>query len=95
MGPLRSVPGGTELAVWVQPRASRDEIAGVRGDALKVRVAAPPVEGEANEALVRFLAKQLGVARGAVTLVRGQTGRRKAVRVEGLAAGEILQRLGL
>jgi len=91
--PLRQTAGGSELEVWVQPRASREEIVGVQGGALKIRITAPPVEGEANEALVRFLAKRLGVARGAVTVVRGQTGRRKALRIDGLAPEAVRQRL--
>ena len=69
------------LRVYAQPRASRDEIAGVHGDALKIRVAAPPVDGEANEALCRFLAKACGVARSAVSVETGDTGRQKTVRI--------------
>ncbi|MFU8858671.1 MAG: DUF167 domain-containing protein [Deferrisomatales bacterium] len=83
------------MEVWVQPRASRDEIAGLQGDAIRVRLTAPPVDGEANEALVRFLARRLGVARRAVTLVRGQSGRRKALRIEGLPPEEVRRRLGV
>lgn len=83
----------TELEVWVQPRASRDGVAGLQGGALKVRLTAPPVDGEANEALVRFLAGRLGVARSAVTLVRGQTSRRKTLRIEGLTLEEVRERL--
>lgn len=91
----RRTGAGTELEVWVQPRASRDEVAGLQGDAVKVRLTSPPVDGEANHALVRFLARRLGVARTAVTLVRGQAGRRKTLRIEGLTAGDVRQRLGL
>lgn len=69
------------LSVQVQPRASRDEIAGIHGDAVRIRVAAPPVDGEANEALCRFLAKACGVARSAVEVESGSTGRRKRVRI--------------
>ena len=69
------------LRVHAQPRASRDEIAGVHGDALKIRVAAPPVDGEANAALCRFLGKLFGVAKSAVSVERGDTGRAKTVRI--------------
>lgn len=69
------------LRVYAQPRASRDEIAGLHGDALKIRVAAPPVDGEANEALCRFLARACGVARSAVSVHSGETGRNKTVRI--------------
>jgi uncharacterized protein (TIGR00251 family) len=83
------------LRIHVQPRASRTEIAGLHGDALKVRIAAPPAEGAANEALVRFLADRLGVPRGAVRLEAGRAARAKIVRVLGIPAAEAARRLGL
>ena len=86
---ITAVPGGVEIALHIQPRASRTEVIGAHGDALKIRLAAPPVDGEANEELVRFLAKALGVPKSAVTIVRGATGRRKVVRVEGLGAESV------
>jgi len=85
----------TTLELWVQPRASRDEVAGLQDGALKLRLTAPPVDGEANDALVRFLAKKLGVPRSNLVIVRGQTGRRKAVRITGLTAEEVWRRLGV
>lgn len=69
------------LQLQVQPRSSRDAFAGLHGDALKVRLTAPPVDGKANAALIEFLASSFGVARRAVTLVRGETGRSKLVRI--------------
>lgn len=69
------------LAVYIQPRASRDEITGQHGEALRIRVAAPPVDGEANAALCRFLADVFGVAKSAVSVEAGQSGRRKTVRI--------------
>ena len=72
------------LIVHVVPRARRSEVAGRHGDALKVRIAAPPVDGAANTELVRFLAERLNVPRGAVTVVSGTSGRRKTVSVEGV-----------
>jgi uncharacterized protein (TIGR00251 family) len=83
------------IDVRVQPRAARDEIVGERAGALVVRLAAPPVEGRANEALCRLLAKRLGVARGRTTVVRGERSREKVVRVEGLTPGEVAHALGL
>ncbi|WP_377323412.1 DUF167 domain-containing protein [Pimelobacter simplex] len=83
----RPEPGSTTtwlLAVRVQPGASRTGTAGPAGpagDELKVRLASPPVDGRANDELVRWLAKELGVPRSAVTLVRGQQSRSKVVRV--------------
>lgn len=79
----------------MQPRASRDEIAGLQGDAVKVRVTAPPADGEANDAVVALLSLRLRVPRAAVTLRRGHSGRRKLVRIEGLDAAEVRRRLGV
>lgn len=92
------MPGGAgdavRLAVRVQPRASRDEIVGWQeGGVLRVRVTAPPVEGEANAAVRALLARALGVAPGAVSVVRGARGRDKLVAVAGLALDQIRARL--
>ncbi|MFI5278974.1 MAG: DUF167 domain-containing protein [Gemmatimonadales bacterium] len=81
------------LIVHVQPRAKKSEVAGRHGDAIKVRLQAPPVDGAANEELVRFLAETLGVARRAVTIVGGFTSRRKTVEIEGLGAEDLAARL--
>ena len=88
---IRAVADGVEIAVQVQPRASRTELQGVHGGAIKLRLAAPPVDGEANEELVRFLARRLGVPQRAVTILRGATGKQKRVRVEGVTV-EIAQK---
>ena len=86
---------GDLLRVRVQPRASRSEIVGWRADgALSVRVAAPPVEGRANEALAELLADALDVRRTAVTIELGSRGRDKLVRVSGLTPAEVRWRLG-
>jgi len=69
------------LNVYLQPRASRDEIIGAHGDALKIRITAPPVDGQANAHLVRFLAKTFGVARSQIQLVSGETARTKQLRI--------------
>jgi len=69
------------LSVRVQPNASRTEVAGEHGDELRVRLAAPPVDGRANAALVRFLARAVGVPKSSVSVVRGQSSRSKTVRV--------------
>ena len=81
--------GRVRFAVRVQPRASRSEIVGVHGDALKVRLAAPPVEGAANVALVELLADALGVARRNVRIVSGATARAKIVEVDGTSVENI------
>ena len=90
--PVREHAGGVRFAVRVQPRASRTAVDGAHGDALKVRLSAPPVDGAANEALVRFLAEQLGVRPRAVRVVAGATARLKTVEVDGVAAAAV-QRL--
>jgi uncharacterized protein (TIGR00251 family) len=95
MDPLAPTPAGTRLTLRVQPRASRDEIAGRHGDAIRIRLTAPPVDGAANHALVRFLADRLGVAQRLITLVSGHTGRAKTVEVAGLPPEEVARRLGL
>ena len=69
------------LALHVQPGAKRTEVAGIHGAALKIRLAAPPVDGKANAALLAFLADAFGVPRSSVTLVRGGSSRRKTVRI--------------
>ena len=71
------------MQLRVQPRASRDEIAGVSGGAIRVRLMAPPVDGAANDALLRFLAARLDLPRSALTLVSGHTGRTKVWRWTG------------
>lgn len=85
--------GGVRLTLHVQPRASRTEVAGRHGDALKVRLAAPPVDGAANDALLRFLADTLGVPRSGVTLVGGTSSRRKVVLVAGVTVEKAEERL--
>jgi len=81
------------FSVHVVPRASRNEIAGVEGEALRVRLTAPPVEGAANAALLAFLAEVLEVPRRDVRLVSGQTARRKVVAVAGLKAEAVQEKL--
>jgi uncharacterized protein (TIGR00251 family) len=90
---LKESATGVTFAVKVIPRASRNEIAGVEGEALRVRLTAPPVEGAANAALIAFLAEVLDVPKRDVRLVSGQTSRRKVVAVAGLKTEEMQERL--
>ena len=83
---LKQDSQGVSFAVRVSPRASRSAVVGELGGALKVSLAAPPVEGEANAALCELLAKRLGVSRRAVRIVRGERGKSKTVRIEGVSA---------
>ncbi len=80
--------GRITLTLHIQPGAKMTEFAGLHGDALKIRLAAPPVDGKANEALIKFIADTLGLPKSAVTIKSGQTSRRKALEVIG---GDIRQ----
>ena len=90
---LRTGAAGVSLVVVVVPRASRTELAGVADGRLRIRVAAPPVAGAANDELVRFLARTLGLPRSALTVTAGQSGRRKTILLEGLDPGAVARRL--
>ncbi|MEK9172337.1 MAG: DUF167 domain-containing protein [Nitrospirota bacterium] len=81
------------LSVRVQPRASRNEVAGLVGETLKIRLMAPPVEGAANEACLAFLAKLLDLAPSRLALIQGTRSRSKVVRITGLTQAEVRARL--
>ncbi len=83
------------LEIKAVPNAPKSEVVGWLGEALKVKVHAPPVEGKANEELCSFLAETLGLPKRAVQLDRGVSSRKKIVMIEGLALAEVVQRLGL
>jgi uncharacterized protein len=78
--------GAATLDIVVQPRCPREGVGPVVGDRLKVSVNAPPVEGKANQAVQRVLAEAFGTPRSAVTILRGETGKRKTVRIAGVTA---------
>jgi uncharacterized protein (TIGR00251 family) len=88
-------PPETRLTVEVRPRAGRNEIVGWQGAVLRVRVAAPPADGAANEAVRALLAERLGCARSRVEIVRGHAARTKVVRVSGLSLPEVAARLAV
>ena len=85
---------GFVLRVHVQPRASKSEVVGWRGEALAVRLTAPPVEGAANRACRDFLAETLGVRRADIELISGDKSREKAFRLRGLTQEQFLERIG-
>ncbi len=89
---LRGGDGKITLTLHIQPGAKKTEVAGLYGDALKIRLAAPPVDGKANAALIGFVAERLGLAKSAVTLKSGQTSRRKVLEVSA-APADAAQRL--
>ena len=86
---VREADGAVVFDVLVQPRASRARVGPIHDGRLKISVTAPPVDGEANAAVIELLAKELHVARGAVEVIAGTTSRRKTVRVTGVAAARI------
>jgi uncharacterized protein len=95
MIPLRETSSGVTFEVKVQPRAKKNAIIGELGDALKLALTAPPLEGRANAACIEFFANLLKVPRSSVTIASGETSRRKAIRVAGLSAEEVGKRLAI
>lgn len=90
---LATKDGAVMLEIAAKPRASKSRVVGVRGEALAVALAAPPVDGAANEELVMVLARALGVAKSAVAIVRGETSKTKRVAIRGLDEAEVRARL--
>ena len=90
---LREAREGVSISIKAQPRASRTEIAGLHGGELKIRVAAPPVDSAANEALVEFLSERLGCPRRDIVLTRGGTSTHKQFVVSGMTAAIVAERL--
>ena len=95
MIPVQQSPAGTTFAVKVHPRAKKNAITGEVGDALKLALSAPPVDGKANEACIDFFAKLLKVPRSSVTIAAGHTSRNKVIRVAGVMAEDVRQRLNI
>lgn len=84
---------GVTIDVLIQPKSSRDEITGVHGDRLKIKLTAPPVDGKANAALIAFLATTLGISKSAISIVRGETSRQKRIRITGMTAEQVKLRI--
>lgn len=81
------------ITVRVRPNAGQNQVLGFRDGALVVRVAAPPVEGKANEELIRFLSRILGVSKSSLTIQKGMTGRTKVIDISGLTQGQVMGQL--
>ena len=92
---VQDTKDGAILTVHIQPKASTTECVGIHGDAIKIRVAAPPVDGEANDELIRFLARQLSMPIASVRIHSGAGGRHKRVLVRGATAQLVMARLNL
>ncbi len=89
MIPIRDTPSGATFQVKVQPRAKKNAIVGEVGEALKLALTAPPIEGRANEACIGFFAELLNVPRSSVTIAAGATSRNKVIRVRGMSAAQV------
>jgi uncharacterized protein (TIGR00251 family) len=92
---VQNSSSGATFAVKVHPRAKKNAITGEIGDALKVALTAPPVDGKANEACIEFFAKLLKVPRSSVTIASGQTSRNKVIRVAGLTSRQVREGLAI
>lgn len=95
MIPLHETASGITFAVKVQPRARRNAVVGELGDALKIALTAPPVDGRANDACVEFLAGLLGLPRSSITIISGQSSRNKVIRVTGTTIEHVHSKLQL
>ena len=93
MIPVNESPGAVTFAVKVHPRAKKDALTGELGDALKLSLTAPPLEGRANQACIDFFAKLLNLSRSSITIAAGTSSRRKVIRVVGVSAVEVRKRL--
>lgn len=93
MIPVRDTPSGATFSVKIHPRARKNTITGELGDALKIALTSPPVEGRANEACIAFLAGLLNVARSSVTIAAGESSRNKVIRIRDLSAAQVEERL--
>ena len=97
---IRETAQGAQFALRVQPRSSRNAIAGIvsmgnQGDGVKLAVTAPPVDGKANQAVIEFLAELFRVPKSSVTIVSGETGRNKVIAVRGISAEQARKALGV
>ena len=93
MIPIRESGGAVTFAVKVHPRAKKNAITGKMGEALKIALTAPPVEGRANQAVIEFLAEVLRVPRASVSIAAGQSSRNKVIRVHGVTAAQVEEML--
>jgi uncharacterized protein (TIGR00251 family) len=92
---IQDTPNGATFAVKIHPRARKNAVTGELGDALKLSLTAPPVEGRANQACIEFLANLLNLPHSSVTIASGQSSRSKVIRVSGISADAVRKRLGI
>jgi len=92
---VQDTKAGAVLSVYIHPKASATECVGIYGDAIKIRVAAPPVDGAANDELIQFLARQLSIPSTSVRIHSGAGGRHKRIFIKGVTAQLVMARLHL
>ncbi|MFI5111215.1 MAG: DUF167 domain-containing protein [Terriglobales bacterium] len=90
---ISDTPSGATFSVRLHPRAKKNAITGMLGDALKISLTAPPLEGRANHACIEFLADVLKLPRSSITIAAGQTSRNKLIRISGVSAADVEARL--
>ena len=90
---LRVIDDGVELNVLIVPRSSRCEISGIHNNALRIKLTSPPVDNEANVQCCDFIAKQLGIAKRQVLIIRGKTARKKVVKIAGVTESEVRRKM--
>ncbi|MBM2838880.1 MAG: hypothetical protein HW415_1505 [Deltaproteobacteria bacterium] len=95
MGWLTEKGGCIFINIHLQPRASKNEIVGIHGESIKVRLTSPPVEGAANSHAIEFFAKKLGIQKSKITIVSGEKSRHKTLKIEGLTKSETASSIGL
>ncbi len=92
---INETPTGLELHIRAMPRASKNEIQGLHDGALKIRLTTPPIDGKANQALIKFLSKTLHISKTQIELTQGETSRNKTLRISGLSKNELQERLSV
>lgn len=86
---IQETQGGVLLHLFVQPKSSKNEIVGPHNDELKVKITSPPVDGQANEAVIKFFSKLLRIPKGQIELIRGETSRHKVIKIHGLSTEDL------
>lgn len=90
---MNETPDGLQVRIRAVPRASKNEIQGMYDGALKIRLTTPPVDGKANQALIKFLSKALKISKAQIELAQGETSRHKMVKITGLSKEEIIRKI--
>ena len=90
---IHELKGGVRIAVRLQPRSAKNQVVGWQNEALKIKVTAPPVDGEANKALIHYLSQSLGDSKSSCKIIAGETSRNKIIEIQGISKQEFMERL--